>query len=565
LKLWYFKNFARVGFEKAAIERLSSNEGWFKLTSWSINSFRLAAEGIITAHDVDYAVRLIYPDQFPSVPAWVEPQDPEVKWSSHQYGKGGPLCLELRPDNWTPEATGADMLRSAYNLLNVENPLGSADRGRVTSAHNVGDIQSYDWRENPVLVGSACLDRIRKGAAKNVRALRWMAEDDDIWPAIVFDDEDTARSWQPPSFDLGSLRFELPVFIAKSEPPNPAPSNRATFASTINIDPATLPDDGGLIFIVVGVKDTIPYHSPRSESVIARKWVILPDEAGVRSGRTNKGIDKKVAVVGLGSVGSKMAEMLLRSGVNTFLLVDGDVFLPANLERHSLDWRDVGFRKVNAVKRRLLHIKPGASIKVAPFNLNWQRSAKTHANLVDKLMGCNLIVDATGDVPSALQLGAIAAENDKPFVSVEVFEGGLGALIARSLPGVDPPYAAARVAYNAFCEKENITPPQSGSKNYEALTETGDPLVADDVAVTIAAAHAARVVLDILEDRIGLQDKAWMLFGFSKGWLFGGHGHVIVLDVGNADQVPKEIEDIEACEFIIELTKEALNEAAPSS
>lgn len=565
MKFWYCKDFERVGIEKSAIERLVEEDGWFTLNSWSINALRLSVNGIITAHGTEYPVRLIYPDQFPLVPAWVEPQDSEVKWSSHQYGKGGPLCLELRPDNWLPEATGSDVLRSAYNLLNTENPLSSQDHGQVPSAHHVGDLQAYDWRENPVLIGSGCYDRIRNGSAINVSALRWMAEDDDVWPILVFDSEDSDKHWYPDTFDLGSQRFKLPVFIVSSEVPETIPTDRATFASALGIDMGSVPDADGLVVITVGEKDTVPFHSPKSESVIVRKWVLLSEELGARSGRRKEVNDKRVAIVGLGSVGSKIAEMLLRSGIDKLLLVDGDVFLPTNLERHILDWRDVGFRKVNAVKRRLLHIKPGANIDAKPINLNWQRSAKIHANIIDDLAECNLIVDATGDVPSSFQLGAISTENDKPFVSVEVFEGGLGALIARSLPGVDPTYITGRIAYCAFCDNENVEPPSSGRKTYEALTETGEPIVADDAAVTIAASHAVRVALDILDDRIETQGRAWLLIGCRNGWLFKGHGHMIGLDVGKSNPASETREDLDAHKFINDLVKEVINASSPSS
>ena len=210
MKGWWLTDFARVGAEKAAVERLVGDEGWFVLSGWRINAFRFSADGVITAHGVEYPVRLIYPDQFPSVPAWVEPQNQEVQWSKHQYGKGGPLCLELRPDNWSPNASGADVLRSAYNLLGIENPLGDGEHNIVASSHQIGSVQSYDWGQEPILIGSSCLERIRSGTAQNVRALRWMA-DDNVWPILVFDAADSAQPQHPPSFDFGTLRLELPV------------------------------------------------------------------------------------------------------------------------------------------------------------------------------------------------------------------------------------------------------------------------------------------------------------------------------------------------------------------
>jgi hypothetical protein len=227
---------------------------------------------------------------------------------------------------------------------------------------------------------------------------------------------------------------------------------------------------------------------------------------------------------------------------------------------------DVGFRKAHAVKRRLLHIAPVAEIEVVDANLNWQRSAKTHAGQVDVVAACDLIVDATGDTPSALMLGAVASEGDKPFVSAQVFEGGLGALVARSMPRRDPPYVDGRVAYTAYCDQMSVQPPPSGRSTYEALNEAGEPLVADAAAVTIAAAHAARITLDILDERVGKMDASWLLIGCRAGWLFERHGHTISLDVGPPRSVPAAIEDAaDARAFVLSMLREVLDAAASSS
>jgi len=558
VKLWWLTDFGRVGAEKARVERLAADEGWFALTEWRINEYRLSADGVITAHGIKYPVRLIYPDQFPSVPAWVEPQDPEVRWSDHQYGKGGPLCLELRPDNWADSASGADMLRSAFNLLSTENPLGDGAQQRVVSDHQIGLVQAYDWGQEPVLIGASCLERLRAGTAEDVRALRWSA-DDSVWPILIFDAADRAQPQHPPSFDLGTLRHELPVVVARIEPPIEGPADRAALASALGVELDPEHHKGALVAVAVGSDRITPFHSPDAGSVFIRKWVVLPEQTGLRSGRQEIAVAKKVAIIGLGSVGSKVAEMLLRSGIRQLLLVDGDVLLPANLERHMLDWRDVGFRKANAVKRRLLHIVPGATVSVIASNLNWQRSSRIHADQIERIATCDLIVNATGDAPSALMLGAVAAENEKSFLSVEVFEGGLGCLLGRALPGRDPAYVSGRGAYMAYCDQQNVEPPPSGRGNYDVLTETGEPLVADDAAVTIAAAHTARIALDILDDKVGDADTAWLLIGFRKGWLFKRHGHIIGLDVGPAPaDGASEEEDVEARTFALALAKEAL-------
>ncbi|MEP1079368.1 ThiF family adenylyltransferase [Leptolyngbya sp. PL-A3] len=561
MTLWWLKDFARVRSEMAAVEQAAA-EGWFRLSGWRVNRFRFSADGVITAHGVEYPVCLIYPDQFPLVPAWVEPHDPEAQWSSHQYGKGGALCLELRPDNWSPYASGADVVRSAYNLLLTENPLGAGEHGTVPSAHQVGSVQSSLWGITSVLISAGCLARLQAGTAEGIRAFRWMLHDG-MWPILVFDATDRRHPRHIASSPPGAFGHELPIVIAHSSLPDPLHRDRAALASALGINLDNHTD--ALMVIAIDGDRIIPIHSMGTDFTLKCEWFVLPDDAGTRTGRAIPEVPKSVALIGLGSVGSKIAEILLRSGISYFVLVDGDVLLPANLERHTLDWRDVGFRKANGVKRRLHHIMPGAQIEVIAENLNWQRSARAHANQLDVIANCDLLVDATGDAPTTLLLGAIASESNKPFVSVEVFEGGLGCLVARSLPERDPAYVHGRAAYIAYCEQQNVEPPLSSHRAYEALSASGEPLVADDAAVTIAAAHAARVILDILDERVSASDAAWLLFGFREGWLFRRHGDSLSLDMGSVSPPDPAVEDNEIRDFVMALAKKALNETPPTT
>jgi hypothetical protein len=80
--VWWLDDFGRVGVEKAAVEELCAGEDWCTLQRWTVNEYRFAADVVIIAHGAEYPVRLIYPDQYPSVPAWVEPQDKSApRWS----------------------------------------------------------------------------------------------------------------------------------------------------------------------------------------------------------------------------------------------------------------------------------------------------------------------------------------------------------------------------------------------------------------------------------------------------------------------------------------------------
>lgn len=131
---WAIDDPARFLRERDEIERLEREEGWLT-SAWTIDGGRSIAIDIdMTVHGRTYEGRLTYPDVFPSSPPYIRPRDESELWSVHQYGVGGSLCLQWRADNWQPEVTGADMIRSANALLSTEKdpehprPVPSAHR-----------------------------------------------------------------------------------------------------------------------------------------------------------------------------------------------------------------------------------------------------------------------------------------------------------------------------------------------------------------------------------------------------------------------------------------------------
>ena len=554
MRFWWAANPGRVACERRAVETLAHEAPWLDLKRWLFHEARLCAEGVISAHGHSYLIRLVYPDQFPLVPAWIEPQE-DVDWSTHQYGTGT-LCLEHRPDNWTVDTTGADLLRSAHDLFITEDPVGTGGE-RAPSAHHVGDLQAYTWSTRPVLIGTQCLERIRREQSVDLKTITWGISDD-VFPVLVQDAEDRQSIHRPTEADILAFQLGGTAFTSMSEAPTGTP-DRAALIAAGEFEPTMadlIGESTNGVVLFAGNDPVKVFQLIKEGGVVRGKAFVLPDETGARSGR-EPGIEpKRVAIVGAGSVGSKVAEILLRSGVTRLTLNDGDVMLPDNIERHVLDWRDVGVRKVHALKRRLLRIVPGADIEVVAENLNWQRSAKNHALQIAAIARSDVIVDATGDPASSLLLGAIADENGRAFVSVEVFEGGIGALVATTLPERDPPFAVGRAGFLAWCEAEGATPPESAPRTYEAIADDGTIMVADDGAVTTTAGHASRVVLDILDGRPAPISAAWLLLGYREGWVFDGHGHTIRLEVGPRAAPEPETDDPETHSFIRQLLLE---------
>lgn len=83
----------------------------------------------------------------------------------------------------------------------------------------------------------------------------------------------------------------------------------------------------------------------------------------------NEGMEKlknaKVAVFGLGGVGSFVCEGLARSGIGNFILIDFDKVDESNINRQLIATvNTIGRYKVDLMKERILEINPDAEVEV---------------------------------------------------------------------------------------------------------------------------------------------------------------------------------------------------------
>ncbi len=122
--------------------------------------------------------------------------------------------------------------------------------------------------------------------------------------------------------------------------------------------------------------------------------------------------EARVAVFGLGGVGSFTAEALVRAGVGHFLLVDHDTISPSNLNRQLHATRKtVGQKKTEAMRARMLEINPDAEIeRIDEFY---------EPNRADDFFPAPLdyIVDAIDTVTAKLSLVVEATRRNIPVVS----------------------------------------------------------------------------------------------------------------------------------------------------
>ncbi|MFD3456983.1 ThiF family adenylyltransferase [Streptomyces sp. NPDC058691] len=207
----------------------------------------------------------------------------------------------------------------------------------------------------------------------------------------------------------------------------------------------------------------------------ARAGLVAPELRGCR-----------VAVVGVGALGSFIADMLVRSGVRQLTLIDGDVVMPGNLVRHLVGPDAVGLSKVEAVKQHLVRYNETLVNDIGVIDC----PLTSGADAVGHLRKHDLVVNATADFTTTALLHVSAQSLGTRVLSAALQNDGRTYRI-----DVLPPLGDAATLPPSTLKADSKAP-----QLFEA--GCGSPISpAPPYAVVEAAAATVRHAIGLLVDR----------------------------------------------------------------
>ncbi|MEJ8763698.1 ThiF family adenylyltransferase [Phocaeicola sp. HCN-40430] len=123
--------------------------------------------------------------------------------------------------------------------------------------------------------------------------------------------------------------------------------------------------------------------------------------------------EKRIAIVGLGAIGSMVAESLVHSGINKIGLWDSDIIEPGNICRSTYSLADLGESKVQAIAKKIRSINPfieAKEIKAHGYwfmhNVNYNEyvegsfydnvNYKSQEESLKEIQDFDMIIDCTG-------------------------------------------------------------------------------------------------------------------------------------------------------------------------
>ena len=126
--------------------------------------------------------------------------------------------------------------------------------------------------------------------------------------------------------------------------------------------------------------------------------------------------EARVAIIGLGGLGSVSALYLTLAGVGSLTLVDQDTVEINNLHRQVLySLSDIRYPKVEAAQRRIKEINPEVKVNAIPENMRSENAASILADV-------DLVVDGLDNMQTRYIINRFCVEKQVPFV----FGGAIG-------------------------------------------------------------------------------------------------------------------------------------------
>lgn len=526
----------RMRAETRALDELAGNSAWLTKLDWGFtdtNDVRVDFD--ITVNEKVHEAVLIYPALFPQAPAYVRPRKPDEAWSAHQYPSTGTLCLEWGPDNWHAGVTGADLVVSTHKLLAYEkfgpilgivapsrHELTLGQRARSESQRFLLTQQLHVALEGftrtaPLLLSVGTLHR-----RSDLVAVATQLGDDSA-PTLLGVPSEIA---DPAAFNSW-IRKGYVVWCDEWATLPKSLTDQSVIREFLKAKGCwPWPDDelqsGFLLLADEQLQLKAFALSSKAEGSTVYDYFVVDctGKEQVRQPERNATLtEKKVAIVGLGSVGSKVAVSLARAGITRFLLIDDDILKPSNLTRNQLDWSSMGYDKVAAVQGALQLIQPSADVACRSFRFAGQESSSYNTTVLEQVAACDLVIDATASPKVFSSISAICTRRKVPVVWGEVFAGGIGALMARSLPGIDAGPLDIRSAIHTYLAGMPEAPFQH-AQTYDSEMDD-EVFIAGDAEVSALAASLTKFSIDAL---VGAGTPQFpysaYLIGYQKAWIF---------------------------------------------
>lgn len=389
--------------------------------------------------DNTYHFEIVFPRYFPFQPIIVKSLETK-RLSKHQYNDGS-MCLKWGIDNWHENITIKNILDNLIELIYIENPYGN-DHGVAESGDQFSLTQEIQRSGVSFIMDESDLSMFKKDKGRGTiitkltgdYVLHFVKTIDNYKKHYSFRKNQTILDYTYLKINTTMdefMSFGLNKYMHEMFDEN-------YLCMVVSSDKKCL-----LAFSRLATEQEKERHLQRlsederekrkNHTLKIIEWITpkyINDEIEKRVQISPEALKKKIAIIGLGSIGSRVLIDLARAGFSNFLLCDDDIFMPNNIVRHELLSDSVGEYKIVALAKKIhKHINPKAKIDLQFFALNGQQSTIHTQSLLDQISSSDLVIDCTANSNLIFSINEIVNQKDLNFISGSVISGGLGNIL----------------------------------------------------------------------------------------------------------------------------------------
>lgn len=374
------------------------------------NPLTIRIKLLIKEHEYEFIS--VFPRFFPNQPIIIK-KITEFK-TSHCY-KNGSMCLKWGMDNWNSSITLTTLLDNLIELLEAENPLGNEHQYLES-----GDEQSFGQLlhykdDNFLIVPYDIMNCCGKCGKMTLNKKKCQSGKTVFYISKIDENEVSSINDSIENEEITYVKTQL--------------SRNDLMKMNINdiIELVEVKFDSKVLLLT---SDPCPIVIDNCKTPYYFDYIVHDYEVNRRSGISSNVLNKKITIIGLGSVGSRVFLDLARAGFNNFYIVDNDVMFPYNTLRHELTDINVGEFKVHELKNKVINeINKNAKIITSTLNMVGQESTIATDIFLNHCSSSELIIDCTADDNLLMLLNDVTLENNIPIISGTVIPGGLGNII----------------------------------------------------------------------------------------------------------------------------------------
>lgn len=170
------------------------------------------------------------------------------------------------------------------------------------------------------------------------------------------------------------------------------------------------------------------------------KTIAKPDYfSKVRSLYPDNVLDKVLVCIGTGGARSFL-ENMARSGFRNFVLIDADVVSSTNIATQAVYISEMGKKKVEVIRDKILDINPEAKVLCVDRFLDSKMTDNEFKGYLDRFPGKTskdfLILGCTDNFSAQTRSALLALKYGIPYLAAMMYEGGAAAEIIFVYPGV---------------------------------------------------------------------------------------------------------------------------------